>query len=50
MDGSTWSAPVAQGRGTGANTVATFKPVQARFVRITQTGRAGALPRGRSRD
>jgi hypothetical protein len=37
MDGTTWSGPVAQGQGTGGHTVITFPPVQARFVRITQT-------------
>jgi mono/diheme cytochrome c family protein/glucose/arabinose dehydrogenase len=41
MDGTTWSAPVAAGAGTGAFTTITFAPVEARFVRITQTG-AGA--------
>jgi mono/diheme cytochrome c family protein/glucose/arabinose dehydrogenase len=44
MDGTTWSAPVAQGQGTGASTVAAFKPVQARFVRITQTGTSATAP------
>jgi mono/diheme cytochrome c family protein/glucose/arabinose dehydrogenase len=44
MDGTSWSAPVAQGQGTGASTVATFNPVQARFVRITQTGSAASAP------
>jgi hypothetical protein len=44
-DGNTWSAPVAEGKGTPATIVATFRPVQAKFVRITQTGAAeGALP------
>jgi hypothetical protein len=37
MDGTTWSAPVAQGEGNGNNTLISFSPVQARFVRITQT-------------
>ncbi|MEO8071341.1 MAG: c-type cytochrome, partial [Acidobacteriota bacterium] len=37
MDGTTWSAPVAQGQGTGGHTVITFAPVQAKFVRITET-------------
>ena len=44
MDGATWSAPVAQGRGTGVSTVAAFAPVQARFVRITQTGSGPDAP------
>ena len=37
MDGKTWSAPVAQGRGSTATSVATFRPVQGKFVRISQT-------------
>ena len=37
MDGKTWSAPVAEGKGSPATTVATFRPVQARFIRVTQT-------------
>ena len=37
MDGTTWSAPVAEGQGTGASTVIAFAPVQAKFVRLTQT-------------
>ena len=38
MDGTTWSAPVAEGQGSGPATVITFRPVRAKFVRITQTG------------
>jgi mono/diheme cytochrome c family protein len=37
LDGMTWSAPVAEGVGALA-TVITFQPVEAKFVRITQTG------------
>jgi mono/diheme cytochrome c family protein len=37
MDGKTWSAPVAEGKGSPATAVATFRPVQARFIRVTQT-------------
>jgi mono/diheme cytochrome c family protein len=37
-DGTTWSAPVAQGAGQNPKTTITFAPVQAKFVRITQTG------------
>jgi mono/diheme cytochrome c family protein len=36
-DGTTWRAPVAEGKGSGARTIISFKPVTARFVRITQT-------------
>ena len=37
-DGTTWSEPVAEGQGQSPTTTIVFKPVQARFVRITQTG------------
>jgi hypothetical protein len=37
MNGTTWSAPVAEGKGSGTRTIVSFKPVQAKFVRITQT-------------
>lgn len=37
LDGKTWSAPVAQGQGTGTSTVISFAPVNAKFVRITET-------------
>jgi mono/diheme cytochrome c family protein len=43
-DGSTWSAPVAEGRAAGWRTVIVFKPVEARFVRITQTETAADAP------
>ena len=38
MDGKKWSAPVAEGAGSASTIVATFKPAQAKFVRVTQTG------------
>ena len=44
MDGRTWSAPVAEGTGSATTAVATFAPVQAKFVRITQTGKADGAP------
>ena len=44
MDGSTWSAPVAQGAASGSFTTITFAPVQAKFVRITQTASAADAP------
>jgi hypothetical protein len=44
MDGTTWGAPVAQGAGSPATTIATFRPVQAKFVRVTQTGSAEDAP------
>ena len=43
-DGATWSAPVAEGEGGPGTTVITFPPVNARFVRITQTGAAENAP------
>jgi mono/diheme cytochrome c family protein/glucose/arabinose dehydrogenase len=36
-DGTTWSAPVAEGKGQSPTTVIAITPVAARFVRITQT-------------
>ena len=39
LDGTTWSAPVAQGEGA-ATTVMQFAPSDAKFIRITQTGTA----------
>ena len=43
-DGTTWSAPVAEGHGVPGTTVITFAPVSARFVRITQTATVNAAP------
>ena len=42
MDGSTWSTPVAEGQVSGRRTVIPFKPVEAKFVRITQTATAAS--------
>jgi hypothetical protein len=44
MDGTTWSAPVAQGQASGASTRVTFAPVQAKFVRLTQTATTPNAP------
>ena len=44
MDGKSWSAPVAEGAGSSATTIATFRPVQAKFVRVTQTGKGEDAP------
>ena len=44
LDGKTWSAPVAQGQGNGAATTIAFAPVNAKFVRITQTAAADNAP------
>ena len=43
-DGSKWSAPVAEGNGTLGRTAISFSPVQAKFIRITQTGEAPGAP------
>jgi mono/diheme cytochrome c family protein len=43
-DGKTWSAPVAEGKGSIATTIATFRPVPARFVRVTQTEKVEGSP------
>ncbi len=43
-DGTSWSTPVAEGKGTaGVNTI-TFSPVSAKFVRITQTATVTDAP------
>jgi mono/diheme cytochrome c family protein len=44
MDGSNWGTPVAEGQGTGAQTVIAFAPTRAKFVRITQTAAADDAP------
>jgi mono/diheme cytochrome c family protein len=36
IDGTAWSQPVAEGKGTGLTTQIAFAPVRAKFVRITQ--------------
>jgi mono/diheme cytochrome c family protein len=43
-DGQRWSPPVAEGEGTSSTTTIIFKPVRAKFVRITQTAAAASLP------
>lgn len=43
-NGTTWGAPIAKGEGTGQTTVISFAPVQAKFVRITQTATVEAAP------
>jgi mono/diheme cytochrome c family protein len=44
MDGTAWSAPVAEGRGTGPAMQIVFAPVRAKFVRITQTAEDATAP------
>jgi len=43
MDGTKWT-PVATGKGTGAQTIISFKPTPAKFIRITQTDAAPDVP------
>ena len=42
LDGTTWGAPVARGQGTPGEVTIAFGPVQARFIRITQTATPSA--------
>ena len=44
MDGTTWGAPVAEGKGTGQSSDIAFAPVRAKFIRITQTGSTEGAP------
>jgi mono/diheme cytochrome c family protein len=44
MDGRSWSASVAEGKGRPATTIATFRPAQAKFIRVTQTEKAEGAP------
>jgi hypothetical protein len=43
MNGTMWF-PVAEGEGQGAATIVSFKPVQAKFVRLTQTAPVDKAP------
>lgn len=43
-DGTSWSKPVAEGKGEGAHTTIAFAPSRARFIRITQTDSAADAP------
>jgi glucose/arabinose dehydrogenase/mono/diheme cytochrome c family protein len=44
MDGKTWGAPAAEGQGSGSTTIIAFRPVRAKFVRITQTATVDNAP------
>ena len=44
MDGMAWSGPVAIGEGNGRVTTATFAPVAAKAIRITQTAAVENAP------
>jgi mono/diheme cytochrome c family protein len=43
-DGTTWSGPVGEGRGSPGTTVIMMAPVSATFVRITQTANVENAP------
>ena len=43
LNGTTWTQ-AAIGQSTGANTIITFKPTQARFVKLTQTATTEDAP------
>ena len=43
-DGTTWSTPVAEGKGGGPRTSISFAPVRAKFVRVTQTASEADAP------
>src|SRR5262249_21791439 len=43
-DGTTWSEPVAEGKGTGPTTTIAFVPARAKFIRITQTASTDPAP------
>ena len=44
LDGSTWSQPLATGKGEGSRTTIAVKPTRAKFVRITQTDSPADAP------
>jgi mono/diheme cytochrome c family protein/glucose/arabinose dehydrogenase len=44
IDGKTWSQPVAEAQGGGRSTTIAFAPVNAKFIRITQTGNGEGAP------
>ena len=43
LDGTTWSKPLAEGKGSGAITDIPFAATPAKYVRITQTGAVNGL-------
>jgi hypothetical protein len=44
LDGKTWGDPVAEGKGEWTTTYINFKPVKAKFVRVTLTEDAATAP------
>ena len=43
-DGTTWSEPIAEGPGLSNPVVISFPPVEAKYIRITQTGTPAQSP------
>jgi hypothetical protein len=43
LDGKTWGEPIAVGKGSRADPIIRWEPLQARFVKITQTGKKQGL-------
>ena len=43
-DGTSWSEPVATGKGEGLRTTITFAPTRAKFVRVTLTDPGADAP------
>jgi hypothetical protein len=43
-DGTSWSDPVATGKGEGLHTTITFAPTRAKFVRVTLTDPGADAP------
>ena len=43
-DGTSWSDPVATGKGEGLRTTITFAPTRAKFVRVTLTDPGADAP------
>ena len=43
LNGTTWTI-AAEGAGTGPSTTITFRPVRAKFVRLTQTATPDGAP------
>jgi mono/diheme cytochrome c family protein len=44
VDGTSWSKPVAEGKGEGMHTTISFVPTRAKFLRITQTDTVADAP------
>ena len=44
LDGTTWSRPAAQGKGTGSRMNIVIPATRAKFVRITQTDTTPGAP------